>query len=84
MERDGQLELYGLVATRLKEAHGRVRVLGVSEEVRQGLVRRVLVISAAARHDLPGAARRLDQLMKDIDEGRVLPGPPAGSRSGTP
>ncbi|TXS57087.1 hypothetical protein [Streptomyces sp. t39] len=70
MERDSQLELYEAVATRLKEAHSRVRALQVPEGVRMALSRKLLVVTAAAKHDLPDAARRLDLLMKDLDEGR--------------
>lgn len=74
MERDSQLELYGHVADRLKEAHSKVRALQVPEGVRMALSRKLLVVTAAAKHDLPGAARRLDRLMKDLDEGRFPEG----------
>ncbi|MFB7268823.1 hypothetical protein [Streptomyces sp. NPDC056244] len=74
MERDSQLKLYGLVAEQLKEAHTRVRTLQVPESVRMALSRKLLVITAAAKHDLPDAARRLDRLMKDLDEGRFPEG----------
>ncbi|GAA1157507.1 hypothetical protein GCM10009654_11830 [Streptomyces hebeiensis] len=74
MDRDDQLELYGLVAEQLKEAHARVRGLRVTDEARAALTRKLLVITAAAKHDLPGAARRLDRLMKDLDEGRFPEG----------
>ncbi|MGR3935723.1 hypothetical protein [Streptomyces sp. BRA346] len=70
MERDGQLELYGLVAARLKEAHTRVRTLQVPEGVRMALSRKLLVITAASKHDLADAARRLERLMNDLDQGR--------------
>jgi hypothetical protein len=79
MERDGQLELYDLVAARLKEAHEQVRALQVPEEVREALSWKLLAITAAAKHDLPNAARRLDRLMLDMREGRLPTGrPPAG------
>ncbi|MEU1125560.1 hypothetical protein ABZ371_18860 [Streptomyces sp. NPDC005899] len=74
MGRDSQLELYGLVADRLKEAHARVRALQVPEDVRMALSRKLMVVTASAKHDLPGAARRLDRLMKDLDEGRFPEG----------
>jgi len=74
MERDGQLKLYQLVAEQLKEAHIRVRTLQVPEGVRMALSRKLLVITAATKHDLPDAARRLDRLMKDLDEGRFPEG----------
>ncbi|MEU7567260.1 SCO5555 family protein [Streptomyces fradiae] len=74
MERDSQLELYEAVAARLKEAHSRVRALQVPEGVRMALSRKLLVVTAAAKHDLADAARRLDRLMKDLDEGRFPEG----------
>lgn len=70
MERDSQLKLYRVVADRLKEAHTVVRELQVPEGVRMALSRKLLVITAAAKHDLADAARRLDRLMKDLEEGR--------------
>ncbi len=70
MVRDSQLELYGLVAVRLKEAHATVRALQVPEGVRMALSRKLLVVTAAAKHDLADAARRLDRLIKELDEGR--------------
>ncbi|RKN38821.1 hypothetical protein [Streptomyces hoynatensis] len=75
MERDGQLELYDRVAARLRDAHRTVRALQVPEDVRQALTRKLLIITAAAKQDLPLAARRLDRLMEDVDAGRL---PPAG------
>ncbi|WP_336322701.1 hypothetical protein [Streptomyces lavendofoliae] len=74
MERDSQLELYQAVAARLKEAHTRVRALQVPEGVRMTLSRQLLAVTAVAKHDLEGAARRLDRLMKDLDEGRFPEG----------
>lgn len=70
MDRDGQLQLYRAVAQRLKQAHSRVRALQVSEDVRVVLTRKLLVITAAAKQDVAGAALRLDRLMRDLDEGR--------------
>ncbi|HEX5566755.1 MAG TPA: hypothetical protein VFY14_07500 [Streptomyces sp.] len=70
MERDGQLPLHDLVAARLKDAHARVRALQVPEGVRVALARKLLVITAASKHDLAGAVRRLDRLMEDVDRGR--------------
>ncbi|MET9549615.1 MULTISPECIES: hypothetical protein [Streptomyces] len=68
MGRDSQLELYRLVADQLKEAHSRVRALQVPEGVRMALTRKLLVITAAAKHDLADAARRLERLMASLDE----------------
>ncbi|MEE1760183.1 MULTISPECIES: hypothetical protein [unclassified Streptomyces] len=71
MEHDGQLELYAAVAGQLKEAHARVRSLQVPEGVRMALTRKLLVITAVAKHDLADAARRLENFMTDLDEGRM-------------
>lgn len=71
MEHDGQLELYAAVADQLKEAHTRVRALQVPEGVRMALTRKLLVITAAAKHDLADAARRLERFTADLDEGRL-------------
>ncbi|NGO67090.1 hypothetical protein [Streptomyces boncukensis] len=70
MERDGQEELYDRLAARLKEAHAVVRSPQVPEGARMALSRKLLVISAAAKHDLAGAERRLERLMADMDAGR--------------
>ncbi|KUN81979.1 hypothetical protein AQJ66_23285 [Streptomyces bungoensis] len=71
MEHDGQLQLYAAVADHLKEAHSRVRALQVPEGVRMALTRKLLVITAAAKHDPAAAARRLERFMTDLDEGRI-------------
>ena len=71
MERDSQLKLYGQVADRLKEAHAIVRALQVPEGVRMALARKLLVITAAAKHDLADATRRLERFTTDLDEGRI-------------
>lgn len=70
MEHGGQLQLYAAVAVRLKEAHSRVRALQVPEGVRMALTRKLLVITAAAKHDPAGATGRLDRFVADLDEGR--------------
>jgi hypothetical protein len=68
MERDGQLDLYGVVAARLKQAHARVAHPEVPGETRRELSRRLLAVTAAAKHDLADAARRLDVLTAELDE----------------
>jgi hypothetical protein len=70
MEHRRQVEPYAALAVRLKQAHTRVAGLQVPEEIRVQLSRKLLVVTAASKHDLAGAARRLDALMKDLDEGR--------------
>ncbi|MER7173334.1 MULTISPECIES: hypothetical protein [Streptomyces] len=81
MERERQLELYGEVADQLKEAHRKVRELQVPESVRMALTRKLLVITAAAKHDLVDAARRLGQFMDELDARALSDG---GSTDGTP
>ncbi|NED33400.1 hypothetical protein [Streptomyces sp. SID8499] len=71
MDDDGQLQLYAAVAAQLKEAHSRVRALQVPEGVRMALTRKLLVITAAAKHDLAGATRRLERFTADLDAGRI-------------
>ncbi|MFD6416948.1 hypothetical protein [Streptomyces sp. NPDC060194] len=70
MEPDNQLGLYEMVADRLKEAHSMVRALQVPEGVRMALSRKLLAITAASKHDLAAAARRLDLFAEEIREGR--------------
>lgn len=77
MEGDSQLELYGAVATGLKEAHRKVRRLRLSDGERKALARRLLAITAVAKHDLATAARRLDRLMEELEEIATGRFPPA-------
>ena len=70
MDNDGQLELYTAVAVQLKEAHAKVRALQVPEGVRMALTRKLLVITAVAKHDLADATRRLERFTADLDQGR--------------
>ena len=79
MEPGGENELahYALVADRLKRAHAQVRALDVSEEASQALSRKLLGITAVAKRDLAGAARRLERLMADLESGSAQdPGTP--------
>ncbi|MEU8589669.1 hypothetical protein AB0C59_22130 [Streptomyces sp. NPDC048664] len=71
MDHDGQLALYAAVAAKLKEAHARVRSLQVPEGVRMALTRKLLVITAAAKHDPAEAARRLERFTSDLDVDRI-------------
>lgn len=68
MEGEDQLGLYRVLADRLKQAHLRVANMDVTDDVRVQLNRRLLVVTAAAKHDLEGAARRLDVLMEELDD----------------
>lgn len=63
-----EVRLYAELATRLKEAHARVRKLDIPDGAKVALVRRLLVVTDAAKHDLADAARRLTKLMDELDE----------------
>jgi hypothetical protein len=67
MERDSQLELYGVLAARLKQAHARVAHPEVPDGTRRELSRRLLAVTAVAKRDLTDAARRLDALTAELD-----------------
>jgi hypothetical protein len=70
-----EVELYALVAARLKEAHARVRALDVSDGTRAALTRSLLLVTEAAKRDLPEAARRLAVFTDELGSG-VPPQPP--------
>ncbi|MEY9873747.1 hypothetical protein ABH931_003236 [Streptacidiphilus sp. MAP12-33] len=67
IEEAADVELYGLVARRLKDAHARVRALDVSDAERAALTRSLLMVTEAAKRDLPEAARRLARFVADLD-----------------
>jgi hypothetical protein len=54
---------YARLAQRLKEAHEALRATDVELPERADFVRRLLVITAAARHDPDDALRRLDRFL---------------------
>lgn len=54
---------YALLAQRLKEAHDALRDLDLRPAERAELNRRLLVITAASRHDATDAMRRLDAFL---------------------
>jgi len=68
-----EVELYALVAARLKEAHARVRALDVSDDIRASLTRSLLLVTEAAKRDLPEAARRLARFVDELDGGDLPP-----------
>jgi hypothetical protein len=70
MDGDGQLERYEVLAARLKQAHARIGAARLPDDLRVALSRKLLVITAAAKHDAAGAAVRLERFMRDFDEGR--------------
>lgn len=70
MDGDGQLRQYEAVAARLKQAHALVRTAPVPDALRVTLTRKLLAITAAARHDAGAAAVRLERFIRDFEHGR--------------
>lgn len=62
---DGRL-FYDL-AERLRVAHHRVAALPAEDVTKPAIIRRLLAISDAAKHDLGRASRRLDALLAELD-----------------
>ena len=58
-----ELSGYALLARRLKEAHEALRALDFPPAERAELSRRLLVITAASRHDQTDALRRLEAFL---------------------
>ena len=58
-----ELSGYARLAQRLKEAHEALRAMDMELPERADFVRRLLVITAASRHDQSDAMRRLDRFL---------------------
>ncbi len=58
-----ELSGYARLAQRLKEAHEALRAMDMEVPERADFVRRLLVITAASRHDRDDALRRLDRFL---------------------
>jgi hypothetical protein len=63
---------YAKLATLLKEAHSVLRGMDLEVPDRADFVRRLLVITAAARHDQDDATRRLERFLQAVDEHRRM------------
>ena len=59
------------LAESLRLAQRRVAVLELDDAVKARAFHRLLAISDAAKHDTARAAARLEQMMLDLDAGRV-------------
>jgi hypothetical protein len=73
-----ELSGYARLADRLKEAHSVLRAMDLDLPERADFVRRLLVITAASRHDQDDAMRRLGRFLQALDEKRgdgTEPGP---------
>jgi hypothetical protein len=65
-----ELSGYARLAQRLKEAHAVLRAMDLDVPERADFVRRLLVITAASRHDQDDAMRRLGRFLQALDENR--------------
>jgi hypothetical protein len=65
-----ELSGYARLAELLKEAHGVLRGMDLELPDRADFVRRLLVITAASRHDQDDAMRRLERFLQAVDEKR--------------
>lgn len=69
-----ELSGYARLAELLKEAHGVLRGMDLELPDRADFVRRLLVITAASRHDRDEAMLRLTRFLQTVDEKRAGPG----------
>ena len=70
-------ELFADLSRRLRDAHRQVAALDAPDDVKGAVVRRLIAVTDASKHDLRRASERLDLLLADLDAGR-LPDAPAG------
>jgi hypothetical protein len=63
-------ELFTDLSERLRVANQRVRTLDTDDETKGVVVRRLIAITNASKHDLHRASERLDALIADLDAGR--------------
>ena len=63
-------DLFADLSRRLRDAHRRVRSIDDDDETRAAIVRRLIAITNAPKHDLSRASQRLDSLVADLDVGR--------------
>jgi hypothetical protein len=67
-----ELSGYARLAELLKQAHGALREMDLELPERADFVRRLLVITAASRHDQDDAMRRLERFLRTVQEKRRL------------
>ena len=68
-------DLFADLSRRLRDAHRAVASLDAPEEVKASVVRRLIAITDASKHDLRRASERLDALLDDLAHGRHLDAP---------
>jgi hypothetical protein len=62
-------ELFAELSGRLRDAHRRVTALDLPDDEKARVIRRLLAISDATKHNLTRAAQRLDAFSADLDAG---------------
>ncbi len=77
MDADGDARLFADLSNRLRDAHRMLADLDVGEDTKAAVVRRLIAVTDASKHDLRRASERLDLLLADLDSGRF----PGGSDS---
>lgn len=65
----GELEVE--LAARLRDAHRRVATLDAPDDQKARVARRLIALTDASKRDLVRASARLDQLLADLDAGRL-------------
>ena len=64
-------ELFADLSRRLRDAHRSVAALDAPEDVKAAVVRRLIAVTDASKHDLRRASERLDALLGDLAAGRL-------------
>jgi len=73
-ESEDEAQLFVDLSGRLRDAHRMLATLDVDDDARAVLVRRLIAVTDASKHDLRRASERLDQLLNDVDSGAGSPG----------
>jgi len=68
---DDEIALFADLSSRLRDAHRSVSALIAPEDVKAAVVRRLIAVTDASKHDLRRASERLDLLLADLDAGRL-------------
>jgi hypothetical protein len=63
-------ELHLELAARLRDAHRRVAALDLQQDEKAGLIRRLIALTDASKHDVAHAAQRLNRFLGDLDDHR--------------
>ncbi|HVF20568.1 MAG TPA: hypothetical protein VNA14_10025 [Mycobacteriales bacterium] len=64
-------DLFADLSRRLRDAHRGVASLDAPDDVKAAVVRRLIAVTDASKHDLRRASERLDALLDDLANGRL-------------